>query len=48
MVKAGDEISEGQQLGTVSYDEDKGLAELHFEMRYKTEKLDPETWLRRQ
>lgn len=45
-VKPGEAIEEGAELGVVSYDETKELSELHFEVRYKTEKLDPALWLK--
>lgn len=47
LVQPGQNIVEGQNLGTVSYDETKEIAELHFEMRYKTDKLDPQLWLKK-
>ncbi len=46
IVKPGQEIKEGQDLGKVYYDEEKEIAELHFEVRHKTEKLDPQLWLK--
>ncbi|MBI1184636.1 peptidoglycan DD-metalloendopeptidase family protein [bacterium] len=46
-VNTGDTVKEGQELGTVSYDENKEIAELHFEMRYLNEKLDPQLWLKK-
>lgn len=47
VVKPGDIVEEGAELGTVYYDENKGAAELHFEVRHQTEKLNPLLWLKK-
>jgi septal ring factor EnvC (AmiA/AmiB activator) len=47
-VNPGDNVEEGQALGKVSFDEEKEIAELHFEIRYKTEKLNPQLWLKKE
>ncbi|MFY0675539.1 MAG: peptidoglycan DD-metalloendopeptidase family protein [Bacteroidia bacterium] len=47
-VNPGDDVEEGQALGKVSFDEEKEIAELHFEIRYKTEKLNPQLWLKKE
>lgn len=47
-VNPGDAVLEGQALGKVSFDEEKEIAELHFEIRYKTEKLNPQLWLKKE
>ena len=46
-VKPGQAISEGTVLGNVAFNESKQLSELHFEMRLKTEKLNPQLWLKK-
>ena len=46
-VRPGENVAEGQQLGKVFYDENKGAAELHFEVRHKTDKLNPLLWLKK-
>ncbi|MCB0736851.1 MAG: peptidoglycan DD-metalloendopeptidase family protein [Bacteroidetes bacterium] len=45
-VAPGDEVAQGTVLGTVFYDDEKGTAELHFEVRKQTEKLNPVLWLK--
>lgn len=46
-VKPGDLVRAGQELGKVYFDEKKGAAELHFEVRKNTEKLNPVQWLKK-
>lgn len=45
-VKPGEEVETGELLGRVYYDETRGAAELHFELRHRTVKLDPLKWLK--
>ena len=44
-VAPGDEVSEGQEIGKVGYNDSKEISELHFEVRHQTQKLDPTLWL---
>lgn len=46
-VKPGDLVEEGTELGTVYFNETKGVSELHFEVRHQTEKLNPLLWLKK-
>ena len=45
-VSKGEQLSRNQQIAT-SYTSSEGSSALHFEVWHHTEKLDPETWLRR-
>ena len=47
IVKPGDVVEEGSELGKVFFDETKGVSELHFEVRHQTEKLNPLLWLKK-
>ena len=44
-VKAGDKVSTGQEIGSLSSSENTST--LHFELWYNTTKQNPELWLRR-
>ena len=45
MVQTGDEVKEGQKIGTIATDDASGVAELHFEIRNEQTPLDPSKWL---
>ena len=46
-VRQGDNVKAGQSLGDIFTDPDTGIANMHFQLWYKTTKLDPAPWIRR-
>lgn len=46
-VAPGDNVTEGQLIGKVAFNENKEISELHFEVRHQTQKLDPALWLKK-
>lgn len=46
-VEPGEEVVEGKELGKVFFDKEEEVAELHFEIRHQTEKLNPLLWLKK-
>ncbi|MCW1735943.1 murein hydrolase activator EnvC family protein [Anaerorudis cellulosivorans] len=45
-VKQGDKVKTGQALGKIYTDPDTGISTMHFQLWQKTNKLDPQPWLR--
>ena len=46
LVREGDEVKQGQRIGTVGDTGSLAGARLYFEVRYQGKPLDPEAWLR--
>lgn len=46
LVREGDDVKQGQRIGTVGDTGSLAGARLYFEVRYKEKPLDPEQWLR--
>ena len=46
LVKKGDKISTGQQIGKLASSSNESVVEMHFEVWKEKSQIDPEKWLR--